>query len=137
MTVTAMRKTKEKVKTLGSVIDEMATIRDARTKLAVTDKAMKADYDLLQVELIGMLQAQGTVSGASTAYTASISQSEVFNIVDFDVWVAFANKNKLTHAFYKQVSAPSIREYVALHKGKVPAGLEPFSKLSISLTARN
>ncbi|MDP3308286.1 hypothetical protein [Methylotenera sp.] len=84
-----------------------------------------------------MLQAQGTVSGASAAFTASISQSEVYNITDFDAWVAFANKNKLTHAFYKQVSAPSIREYVALHKGKVPTGLEPFSKLSISLTARN
>lgn len=133
-TATSMRK--QKPKTIGSIIDAMATLRDERRKLSKQDDELKTQYEDLQSELIAQLQDQGTVQGSSTKYTAAITQSEVFNIVDFDAWVKFANKNKLTHAFYKQVSAPSVREYVAL-KGKVPDGLEPFTKVGVSLTARS
>lgn len=126
----------QKPKTIGSIIDSMAKLRDERRKLSKQDDELKAQYDELQSELIATLQEQGTVQGSSTKYTAAITQSEVYNIVDMDAWVKFANKHKLTHAFYKQVSAPSVREYVAL-KGKVPEGLEQFTKVGVSLTARS
>lgn len=121
---------------IGTVINAMVKIREVRAKLAKQDADLKAEYDAYERELVDALSAQGTVQGSSKTHTASVSQSEVFTIKDFDAWVKFANKHKLTHAFTKQVSAPSIREYVAL-KGKVPDGLEPFTKTKVSLTARS
>lgn len=135
MTTTTTMRTKNP-KTIGSIIDSMAKLRDERRILSKQDDELKAKYDELQTELIAQLQSQGTVQGSSTKYTAAITQSEVFNITDFDAWVKFATKNKLTHAFYKQVSAPSVREFVAL-KGRVPDGLEAFTKVGVSLTARS
>ena len=136
MNVVQLKKSVTKARTIGTIIDAMVTIKDERAKLAKLDVPLKAEFEELQQELVAALQLQGTVQGSSTKYTAAITQSEVYTITDFDEWVKFANKNKLTHAFYKQVSAPSVREYVAL-KGKVPAGLTPFTKTSISLTARS
>lgn len=124
-------KRKAKVVTVGSLIDTMSALRDERRALAEKDKALATQYDELELQLIDMLDAQGTTKSASATASASIGESTQFNTEDWDRFMAYMVKNKLFHLVQRRVSTPAVLElYTA--KGVVP-GLTPYTKRKINL----
>ena len=134
-TVTALRKTKPtpaKV-TVGGLIDQMNTLRERRRVIAAEDTDLKKQYDAIETQLIELLDAEGCSKSTGRTASASISETQVFNIVDWDVFMTYLIKSKQGHLVQRRVSAPAVAEVFTL-KGAVP-GLEPFTKRSINLRA--
>ena len=130
-TVTALRKTKTPPVTIGSLIDGMNGLRELRREIAAQDADLKKQYDAAETQLIELLDGQNTTKGAGRTASASVSETTVFNPVDWEAFMDYLIKTKQKHLVQRRVSAPAVLELFTL-KGKVP-GLEPFTKRSINL----
>ena len=130
-TVTALRKTKTAPVTIGSLIDGMNGLRELRREIAAQDADLKKQYDAAETQLIELLDQQNTSKGAGRTASASVSETVVFNPVDWEAFMDYLIKTKQKHLVQRRVSAPAVLELFTL-KGKVP-GLEPFTKRSINL----
>lgn len=130
-TVTALRKTKTAPVTIGSLIDGMNGLRELRREIAAQDADLKKQYDAAETQLIELLDQQNTSKGAGRTASASVSETVVFNPVDWETFMDYLIKTKQKHLVQRRVSAPAVLELFTL-KGKVP-GLEPFTKRSINL----
>ena len=128
-TVTALRKTTPV--TIGSLIDGMNGLRELRREIAAQDADLKKQYDAAETQLIELLDQQNTSKGAGRTASASVSETVVFNPVDWEAFMDYLIKTKQKHLVQRRVSAPAVLELFTL-KGKVP-GLEPFTKRSINL----
>jgi hypothetical protein len=129
MTVVALRKGKKI--TVGSLIDTMASLREQRRVLAKQDEELKAQYDATEAQLIEMMDGEECVKSTGKVASASISTTTVFNVADWDAFMAYLIKTKQTHLVQRRVSTPAVAE-IFEKKGCVP-GLEPFTKRSINL----
>ena len=130
-TVTALRKTKTPPVTIGSLIDGMNGLRELRREIAAQDADLKKQYDAAEAQLLELLDGQNTTKGAGRTASASVSETTVFNPVDWEAFMDYLIKTKQKHLVQRRVSAPAVLELFTL-KGKVP-GLEPFTKRSINL----
>ena len=130
-TVTALRKTKTAPVTIGSLIDGMNGLRELRREIAAQDADLKKQYDAAETQLIELLDQQNTSKGAGRTASASVSETVVFNPVDWEAFMDYLIKTKQKHLVQRRVSAPAVLELFTI-KGKVP-GLEPFTKRSINL----
>lgn len=131
-TVTALRKPKvEKKATVGGLIDQMSAVRDQRRTIAEQDKALSAELETLQTQLLELMDAEGCKKATGSVASASIGESTQFNTVDWEVFMAYLIKTKQGHLVQRRVSAPAVTELFA-SKGGVP-GLEPFTKRTINL----
>lgn len=130
-TVTTLRKTKTAPVTIGSLIDGMNGLRELRREIAAQDADLKKQYDAAEAQLIELLDQQNTSKGAGRTASASVSETVVFNPVDWEAFMDYLIKTKQKHLVQRRVSAPAVLELFTL-KGKVP-GLEPFTKRSINL----
>ena len=130
MAVVPMRKTKV---TIGGLIDQLNVTREKRRELAKQDDALKKEYDAAEQQLIELMDAEGCAKSTGKTASAGISETIVFNTVDWDAFMAYLVKSKQVHLVQRRVSTPAVLE-VFQAKGSVP-GLEPFNKRSISLRA--
>ena len=129
-----------KVKTIGSMIDELTGIRDKRRDLAKKDEELAAQYTALEKTIIERLATEGTDKASSKKATASLSQVTVANITDWDAFHQFVKKTGYFHLLQRRVSDPAFREVVELAKtdkklAKLYAecGGEPFVKTKLNL----
>ena len=130
-TVTALRKPKTPPITIGGLIDGMNSLRELRREIAAQDTELKKQYDTAETQLIDLLDKQNTSRGAGSTASASVSETVVFNTVDWEVFMAYLIKSKQGHLVQRRVSAPAVLELFT-NKGVVP-GLEPFTKRGINL----
>ena len=128
-TVTALRKPKKV--TIGGLIDQMSTVREKRRTLATQDKELETEINELEKQLIELMDAEGQTKATGHSASASISETIVFNTVDWDAFMKYLIRTKQSHLVQRRVSAPAVLELFTL-KGSVP-GLEPFTKRSINL----
>ncbi len=126
----AVLKMKERV-TVGSLIDTMHFVREARRKLAEEDKKLSGELTNLESQLLNLMDSEGITKSTGKTATASISESQQFTMTDWDAFVAYMAKKKWFHLVQRRISAPSVRE-VFEKFGAVP-GLEPFTKREVNL----
>lgn len=126
----AVLKMKKRI-TVGSLIDAMHTVREARRTLAEEDKKLSDELANLESRLINLMDAEGITKSTGKTATASISESLQFNTVDWDAFTTFMAKKKWFHLVQRRISAPAVRE-IFEKSGAVP-GLEPFTKREINL----
>lgn len=130
-TVTALRKPKVEKITVGSLIDNMSTLREERRAIAARDKELGAQIDEMQNKLLELMDAEGCSKATGRMASASISTTTAFDTVDWEVFMAYLIKSKQGHLVQRRVSAPAVAELFA-SKGVVP-GLQPFTKRTINL----
>lgn len=124
-------KSKTKPQTIGALIDALADAREVKRALAAQVKEAEDVYNELAAEIIARFDAEDTRKGEGKKAGASISESVVAEIEDFDTFWAFARKNNYGHLFQRRVSDPAFRELLE-KKGSVP-GLKPFTKRTLNL----
>ena len=117
--------------TMGALIDKMSTVRDQRRIVAEQDKKLKEEYDGLEIQLMDVFDKQATSKGEGKKASASVSNSIIPNVVDWDAFYAYILKNKFTHLLQRRPSTEACRELFET-KGKIP-GVEPFTKRTINL----
>lgn len=120
---------------LGTLIDQLALIRDKRRELAEKDKLLAAQYAEVEAEILAIMEEQGTDKVAGKKATASISKVVVANVTDWDALYAFIYKNKMGHLLQRRVSDPAFRELLEIKGQKTmeKVGVVPFTKTNLNL----
>lgn len=116
---------------LGSMIDELDELRDRKRELNAELKDIEATMKALEQEIINELDSQGLKFGGGSKARATISETEVPTVVDWDAFYDYVIENKAPYLFERRVAAAPWRE---LHEaGEAIPGTEPFTKRSLSL----
>lgn len=123
--------TRPKIKTVGTLIDEMSNIREKRRSISEQDKELEKLYKTLEEELIAAMDAQGTSKSTGKLASAGISETVVANKLDWLAFMAWMARTKNFQLVQQRVSDPAYRELRT--QGKVIPGLEDFTKRSINL----
>lgn len=116
---------------IGPAIDTLAELRDKKRKLEAQIKDIETEYAELEQKLMDRLDAEGTSKGAGKNASASITETVVGNLVDFEAFAEFARKKNYMHLFQRRLSDPAIREL--FDKGVKIPGVEPFTKRRLNL----
>lgn len=122
---------RSKIKTVGTLIDEMSDIREKRRVLAAEDKVLESTYKILEEDLLAAMDAQGTTKSTGKLASAGIIEVLVANKVDWLEMMKWIARTKNFQLVQQRVSDPAYRELRT--QGKVIPGLEDFTKRSINL----
>jgi hypothetical protein len=117
--------------TLGSLIDQLSTLRAARLALEEQVKVMKQDEGRLEDEFIALADEQGTTAAAGKLAKASITESIVPQVNDWDALYKFIQRKKYWHLLERRPSSASYREL--LEQGVKVPGTVPFTKRKLNL----
>ena len=120
--------------TNGSLVDKAKKLAIERTELSAKDKALKAEFDDLKVQIINLMKDQDTRVGEGKLARASIVISEEPQVVDWQEFLAWARKTNNLHLVQQRISSPAWREIRAL-KGKDVPGINCFIKQDLNLRA--
>lgn len=116
---------------LGTMIDQLEGIRAKKRKAQVTVDELDEQYKALDALIQARLQEEGMGKASGKKATASLSSTVVANVIDWDKLFAYVKKTGYFHLFQRRISDPAFRE---LAEKKAVPGIEPFTKLTLSLT---
>lgn len=125
---------KDTVNPLGSLIDELNKIREAKRVLEEKVKEQEDAYKELEERLMARLEAEGTDKATGKTATASVSTSVSFSIKDDTKFFAWMSRTKNYHLMQRRISDPAAREVMEMKRSEIP-GLEAFSKKRLNLRA--
>ena len=118
-------------KPTSDIIAALVAVRDERRDIGTRDKELVEKWRSLEMELITRLDEQGMLKASTVTGTASITETVVPQVVD---WEAVYEHIKETGDFYllqKRPAAAAFRELQA--SGIEIPGMEPYTKKTISL----
>jgi hypothetical protein len=127
-------KAKTKIKTPGELIDELHALTQQKKDIDKQISALKAEIDAAQIGIIETLDSLEMTRGDGRFATASISESVVPNVEDWDAAWKYIYKNKADHLVQRRISTEAYREE-AERKGGVP-GITPFVKRTLNLRTK-
>lgn len=116
---------------LGSKIDEMFELRERKRELNSELKDIEAEMRALEQDIIAELDAQDLRFSGGTRARATISESEVPTVTDWDAFYQYVIENEAPYLFERRVAAAAWRELQ--QAGEAVPGTEPFTKRSLSL----
>jgi hypothetical protein len=119
---------------MGEKVDLMRALREQRAALEVESAKAKAKYDQVEQALLEQLEDQGCASTGGATASASISESTVAQVIDWDTFYQYIKDHDYFHLLQRRVSDPSVRELFE-RDGAVP-GVVPYIKRKIHLTAK-
>jgi ribonuclease HII len=120
--------------TTPELIDRMFELRDSKRLREAQIKELTSEIDEIKFELIGRFQSDGTEVTATAKATASITETTVPNVTDWDQYYEFI---KQEDAFYLLEKRPSTAAWRELHNsGQTPPGTAAFVKYDINLRKR-
>ncbi len=117
--------------TTAEVIARMVEVRDERRRISNADKELIAEWKSLEMELITRLDEQGMEKASTGAGTASISETVLPQVVDWDAFYQYMQDNDALHLLQRRPAAAAFRE---LNDGgfKIP-GVDPYTQRTIGL----
>lgn len=120
------------VGTIGSMTDLYVTLRNKKAELNAEIAKLDAQLKETEGQLIDRLEAEGSTKGSGKLGTCSITQSVVFNAVDWSKIEAFVKKTGHFQVFQRRLSLDAVREIVE-NSGKPIPGTEPFNTKKINV----
>lgn len=125
-----------KTPTIGGLVDAMFLLREEKRTLEARANDLAAQIETLELQLIEVLDAQGTSRGDGKLASVTVSEAVVPTVKDWDALWAWIIKSKNTQLLQNRISPPAWRELCELNKA--PPGVESFTKRGIKLlTKRN
>ena len=115
----------------SDIIQALVECRDERRRIADRDKELVAVWKGLEEELLTRLDDQGMLKATVGAGTATITETIVPNVVDWDAVYEHIGKTGDFYLLQKRPAAAAFRELQA--SGQEIPGIEPFNKRTISL----
>lgn len=119
------------IRPTSAIIQDLVICRDERRRIADRDKELVTTWKSLEDELLNRLDDQGMLQAKTSAGTASVTETIVPNVVD---WDAVHEHIQKTGDFYLLQKRPATAAFRELHaSGETIPGMEPFTKRTISL----
>lgn len=119
--------------TLGDLVDQLSTLRTARLALEETVKTMKKDESRIEDEFLQLADDQKTTVAAGQLAKASITDSVVPQVNDWDALYRFIQRKKYWHLLERRCASASYREL--LEQGVKVPGTVPFTRRKLNLRA--
>lgn len=110
---------------IGSRIDEIWTLREAKRDLESEVKAIEKDINALSEQLLETMAINGLFKSTGARATVSISELVKPSVEDWDVFYAYIRKTNQFHLMERRPSVVGCRELFDL-KGAIP-GVVPFT----------
>lgn len=127
---------KESTPAMGEIIDRLYYIREDMKALNKELDELKAERDQLTQQAIEMMDAQGTDQTRSDLATASITETVVPQVEDWDKFYNFINRNKAFYLLERRPASAAYRDLLESRKGRAIPGVSSFTKRNISLRTR-
>jgi hypothetical protein len=112
---------------IGSIIDGIFTLREAKRALEADIKEVEEKIATQETMLLERMEKEGVIKSTGKLASASVSEVVSFQIGDFDTFWNYARKNNMGHLFQRRVSDLACRELYDKKGGAIP-GLESFKK---------
>lgn len=117
---------------LGDMIDRLAEIRDEKRGLNNQLKELDEQFKDLQEAIMQALDAQGMQFGGSSRYRATITESVVPTVEDWQGVEEFVKQEDALFLFERRIAVAAWREFH--ESGTLVPGTSPFTKRGLSLT---
>lgn len=118
--------------TIGSMTDQLITLRDEKRALEEKIKKIEDEYNEVAEQLMGKLDGEGTDKGAGKKGSVSVSVSVVADVIDWDAFNAWVIKTKNIHLYQRRVADAAWRELFE-QKGVAPPGTQAFRKKRLNV----
>ena len=120
---------------LDDLIDEMVRIRDAKRDREEEIKVLNKQLTHLQSRFIQSAREAGTEYARGTLGSATIVETVVPQIDDWDLVSEWIKKNDALYLLHRRISSVAWKELRDM--GETIPGVEPFTKISVSLRKAN
>ena len=117
--------------TTAEIVKKMVEIRDERRKLSARDKELIDEFRPLEMELIVRLDEQGMEKASTKDGTASINETILPQVVDWDAFYEWIKENDAFYMLQKRPAAAAFREHQ--DSGEEIAGVVAYTKREIGL----
>ena len=125
-----------RTRNLGELLDEMYEIREQMRDLDSQHKALKAKYDETELEALEEMRKQGVEKASGSLASASISETEVPSVTDWDKVLHWIKRNSAFQLFERRISKGAWVELVAGRKGKALPGIEAVPRTRLNVRTR-
>mgnify|MGYP001824856248 CR=1 FL=1 len=126
---------------IGTLVNQLQRIRKQKEeaqavvkKAELKVKSIAERYNKKEQELYHAMKAQGVEIGDVEEYKAKIKTTTHATVKDWPKFYGYVKRNNAWDMLQKRVNDGAYRE--RLDNGKNVPGVEPFSKISISLTKK-
>lgn len=117
--------------TTAQIVEKMVEIREERRRISSRDKELVEEWRSLELELIIRLDEQGMEKASTKHGTASINETILPQVVDWDEFYGYIKEQDAFHMLQRRPTAAAFRE---LHEsGEVVPGVEPYTQRAIGL----
>lgn len=120
---------------VGQLIDAYYDLREQKRVHEAEIKILNDHMSSIEAAIVEKLDAEQVDQSRGHKATASISESIVPTVSDYDAFSKFVLRHKALHLLEKRVSAKSYREMLE-ERGEVP-GLEPYTKRRLNVQKRS
>jgi hypothetical protein len=117
--------------TTGSLVKRMVEVRDERRKISARDKELVEEWRSLEMEMLTRLDEQGMEKASTADGTASISETVLPQVVDWDAFYAYMIEQDSLHLLQRRPAAAAFREMN--DSGQTIPGVEAYTKREIGL----
>jgi len=126
----------KKTKALDTMIDDIFDIRNEIKALNKQVDGLKAQKEEMELKLMEMMDAVGTDQSRSSVATATITETVVPQVTDWDAFWKFIMRNKATYLVERRAAAVAFRETLEQRKGRPIPGVSSFTKRSVGIRVR-
>lgn len=120
------------MKTLGQLVDYSQELREKIRVLSKQVDDLKEERDKVEAQILESMDEQGVVKASGSKATASVTETIVGHVKDWDRFYGFITRTKAFHLLERRVANGAYREELNARHKPIP-GVEPFTKRSIGL----
>ncbi len=117
--------------TTKEIVKRMVEIRDERRKISARDSELITEWKSMEIELLTRLDEQGVEKASTGDGTASIIETVLPQVVDWDEFYKWMIEEDSLHLLQRRPAAAAFRELN--DSGVTIAGVEPYTKREIGL----
>ena len=116
---------------IGQSIDRLYALREQKRDFNVTLKEIDTEYAEIEHDLLKQLGEQGVSTSKSKLASATVSESIVPAVEDWDQFYKYILETDSLFMLEKRPSVTAYRDL--LQAGEVIPGVSPFNKITLSL----
>lgn len=118
--------------TIGGCIDALYEARAKRLALSKQVDAAKEVENQYEAHILNSFDKSELTGARGELATASIKRSTVYNLTDWDTFIAYVDTNNAWELLRKQPGSTACKE--RFENGEEIPGITPFVKIDLSLT---
>lgn len=120
--------------TIGTQIDQIYSLKQDKKRAEDKVKEIVALISAKEITLVESLDAAGTTAARGHLASASINESVVPQVENWDVFYAFIRRHNKFELLERRPAAAAFRELAALRRDNTVPGLVPYTKRTLTTT---